>query len=106
MHRSPEIAAPFLVEDFCGVGQPIEILAGEAELHLPTEQTALNRDHALNAKFSFLFNFDVPEVDLRVAPGKGEGTGIQLQMLERFIPRELGQLFEKPEIIDTRVTQT
>jgi len=76
MHRSPEIAAPFLVEDLCGVGQPIEILAGETELHFATEQTALNRDRAFDAKFSLLFNLDVPDVNLRVASGKGEGTGI------------------------------
>src|SRR6266571_4808682 len=106
MHGCPEIAAPLLVEDFCGVWQPIEIFAGETELHFAAERTALNRDRAFNAKFSFLFNFDVPYVDLRIAPGKAHRTVVQVQAFECFLPRELGQLFEKPEILDTRVTQT
>ena len=76
MHRGPKIAAPLLVEDFCGVGQPIQILASETELQFATEHTALNRDCAFEAKFSFLLDLDVLDVDLRVVPRKGEGTGI------------------------------
>ena len=73
MHGCPEIAAPLLVEDFCGIGQPIEILAGEAELHFAAERTALNRDRAFNAKFPFLLNLNVL-CRSSIAPGKAERT--------------------------------
>ena len=106
MHGCPEIAAPLLVEDFCGVWQPIEIFAGETELHFAPERMALNRDCAFEAKFPFLLNLDVLDIDRRIAPGKAHRTVVQVQAFECFLPRELGKLFEKREIIDARVTQT
>lgn len=74
MHRSPEIAASLMTEDFLGVRQPVEILAGKTELDCAVQPAAIDRDSAFYPKFSVLFNLDVLDVDLRIVPCKPERT--------------------------------
>jgi hypothetical protein len=78
MHGGPEIAALLTVKNLLRVRQPIKISASKTERERTVKSAPIDRDRSFDAKFVFLFDTDVFDVDLRIAPGKAKRTIIQL----------------------------
>src|SRR4029450_6262144 len=91
-------------KDFFRIRQPIEIFTGKPKPYRAAQTTVLDRNFSLDPEFAFLFDNDVLDVELRIAPRKSERTIIELQMFERFLPGEFRQLFQKRNIVDSPVT--
>src|SRR6266542_151814 len=73
-HIGPEVAVLLAAKDFFWIWQPIEIFTGEPKPDRAAQTTLLNRYFSLDPKFSFLFDGNVIDVDLRILPSKAQRT--------------------------------